>query len=465
MNVLWIEDFGGLKADSATVINLFHRLIPREKFDDEWSPETDLLTDPGELSRFFLAHSSIHRVDLMRHYADFQAAQIDFNTEYDAVVIDINLSSGLPKDAPLPPGHHDANTFHPKAGFYIHHHLIQMGFPAEHICFLTGEVGSTFLDFEKHCHQALMPVPKAYGKDEEGMKGFRAWLKKRRQCKYTVLRRGAIEGCRMMRNNLKPAPEGHAEVTIQFNEFLENAKVTHTAMDDYLSILSSFLPARVPDDAELNRVLRLFARAIAHEWDSNTNPRLGGNSNLTKNHRAFARVMKHTRNWLAHGGNLNYPDVQTAAYLLLINLRAMFQLESKTQRHEYILLAAFGDPVECLNIEKLTPQLAESYKLLNLAFAQAGGDKLAWEFHEVANYLEELSVTGVNYAQLLYQMLWHLLAQQKGNASQAVYQCDCRSPVFNTRADDDFLNSILRHLYKMSFDSPSPKPIAARASP
>lgn len=464
MNVLWIEDFGGgHKADSATAINLFGGLIPQVKFDAEWSAETDLLADPGELSRFFLAHSSIHRVDLMRHYADFQAAKIDFNTEYDAVAIDINLSRGLPKDVPLPPGHDDANAFHPKAGFYIYHHLIQMGFPAEHICFLTGEVGSTFVDFEKHSHQALMPVPKAYDKDEAGMKGFRAWLKKRRQCKYTVLRRGAIEGCRMMREVIKPAPEGHAEVVIQFNEFMENAKVTPTAMDDYLSTLSSFLPARVPDDAELSRVLRLFARAITHEWESNTNPRLS--KSLAKDHhaRAFARVMKHTRNWLAHGGRLNYPNVQTAAYLLLINLRAMFQLESVTQRHERILLAAFGDPVELPNKEKLTTQLTESYNLLVQVFTQAGGDKLAWKFHEIANNLEGRGVTGVNYVQLLYQMLWHLLAQ-KANVPQAVYKCDCRSTAFNTGPGDDFLNSLLRHLYEISFASPSPKPIAARAS-
>ena len=218
MNVLWIEDFGGgLKADSATVINLFRGLIPEQVFDDEWGPETDLLSDPTELGRFFLAHSPVHRVDLMRHYADFQAAKVDFNTEYDAVALDINLSRGLPRDTLLPTGHADADAFHKKAGFYIYNKLIQRGFPAEHICFLTGEKESTFGEFAQHCQQALMPLPAAFGKDDAGLEELRNWLGIRQRSIYTILRRGVIEGCRIVR----PMLEGQAD-TIQFNAFLKN---------------------------------------------------------------------------------------------------------------------------------------------------------------------------------------------------------------------------------------------------
>jgi hypothetical protein len=451
MNVLWVEDFGGgLKADSATVINLFRGLIPVRVFDDEWGPETDLLSDPGELSRFFLTHSPQHRVDLMRHYADFQAAQIDFNTEYDAVAIDINLSRGLPRDTRLPTGHADAEAFHKKAGFYIYNQLIQNGFPAEHICFLTGEKESTFGEFAQHCHQALMPLPAAFGKDDAGLEELRGWLGDRLRCTYTILRRGVIEGCRMVR----PTLEGQADA-IQFNAFLENGKATPIAMDDYLSALATFLSLRKPDAKnELERTLRLFVRAIAHEWESNAKPsniRPNGDKHLSAL-RAFGQVMKNTRNWLAHSVSLNHLTVQTAAYLFLINLRAMFRISPEIQHHEHILLAAFGSPISGLNKETLSTQLTENYRALVQALKPVGADKLAWRFNDIANNLENIGVTGIDYVQALYQILWHQLAQRENRDLAMVYKCDARPSSFATsERSDDFLSLLLRHLYSHSF--------------
>jgi len=451
MNVLWIEDFGGgLKADSATVINLFRGLIPARVFDDEWGAETDLLSDPGELSRFFLSHSPVHRVDLMRHYADFQAASINFNSEYDAVAIDINLSRGLPRDTDLPTGHVDAEAFHKKAGFYIYNQLIQRGFPAEHICFLTGEKESTFGEFTQHCQQALMPLPAAFGKDDAGLDEFRGWLDARHRSPYAILRRGVIEGCRMVRSML----EGQADA-IQFNAFLENGRITCTAMNDYLSTLASFLSARKPaTKIELERMLRLFARSIAHEWESNakpTNIRPAGDKHLIAL-RAFGQVMKNTRNWLAHGESLNHLTSQAVAYLFLINLRAMFFLPPAIQRHENILLTVFGAPVSSLSKETLITQLTDSYRDLVQNIKPAGDDKLAWRFNDIANNLENLGVTGIDYVQALYQILWHQLAQRENRDLAMLYKCDCRPSSFTTsERSDDFLKSLMRHLYALSF--------------
>lgn len=466
MNVLWIEDFGGgLKADSATVINLFRGLLSARVFDDEWGPETDLLSDPGELRRFFMAHSPIHRVDLMRHYADFRTVQADFKTEYDAIAIDINLSRGLPRDTPLPLGHTDAEAFHKKAGFYIYNQLVRVGFPAENICFLTGEKESTFGDFAEHCTQALIPMPEAFGKDDAGLEELRNWLDVRHRSAYTILRRGVIEGCRMVRPKLQEEAD-----FIQFNAFLENGKVTPIAMDDYLSSLADFLSARKPDSpSELERTLRLFTRAIAHEWESNakpTNIQPKGDKHLSVI-RAFGQVMKNTRNWLAHSASLNNLTLQTSAFLFLINLRAMFRLAPQLQHHEHILLAAFGLPAswkedtlrtqlleshQALSVLNTTHHLSQRFKPPLSRTPPSGYVKAAYFFNDIANNLELIGVTTPDYVQVLYQMLWHQLAQRENRDSPAVYKCDCRSSSFKcSDHGDDFLNSLMWVLYPHSF--------------
>lgn len=450
MNVLWIEDFGGgLSADSATLINLFRGLIDARVFDDAWSPEADLLSDPSELRRFFDTHSPRHRVDLVRHYGDFQAlGSDDLNNRFDAVAIDINLSRGVPRQLAIPDTYSDAPAFHLKAGFYIYNQLIRQGFPAENMCFLTGEAGSTFRDFSEHCRQALMPLPIAHEKDDAGLEKFRDWLSKR-QSPYTILRRGVIESCRSARERL-----GKDTEMIQFNAFLESGRTNVRAMDDYLSALETYLPARVPAPADLPRVLRMFVRTVAHEWESNakpTNIRPQGDQSL-KAIRAFGQVMKNTRNWLAHGDALNAMTTPVAAYLFMVNLRAMFKLLTETQGHEHILFPLFGQPLFAMNKQILEEQLAGTHAEALRLCQQHGGEPLIDQSYEkLVNQAENLGATNFDYLRALYLILWHQLAQRKNDNPQD-YRCDCRPQVFKlSEHREDFLNLLMRHLINHSF--------------
>lgn len=441
MNVLWIEDFGHLQPDSPTLINFFGGLIPPGVFDIRWSQETRLREVPVKLKEFFEHHSETHALTLLRHYGDFLDLTGSGNlvSDHDVVAIDINLSSGVPKEVPLPEGHADPDAFHKKAGFYIYNQLIRLGFPDDHICFLTGEKESTFKEFADHCQNALMPLPKAFGKDDAGMGDFRGWLEDRRKSDYATLRRGVIEGCKMLRE-IARQPDG-----IQFNKFIESGIVSPDSMDDYLSSLMLFLPPQCPATGEdLTRKLRLFARAIAHEWESKVKPSEGGDRVL----KSLGWVMKETRNCLAHSQALNHLVPQDAAYLFLVGMRAMFALPQKPVRFEAILLSLF-EQTRLPPSDRIEAALRGSHTRLLAAFMGGGGERVPRNFRELANKAEERRIADIDYIVLLYQILWHQLAQ-KGKADDAAgYKCDVRPQTFG--GEGDFLNVLLKSIYARSF--------------
>ena len=454
MNVLWVEDFGGgLKADSATLVNMFRGLLSERVFDDEWNPEADLLGQPARLCDFFLTHSPTHQATLLRHFGDFQAMPEGFPAAFDAVALDINLSRGVPPALALPAGFADGQAFHGKAGFYIYNHLLRQGFPAENISFLTGEKESTFSEFAEHCQKALIPLPTAFGKDDAGLEAFRAWLAGRQKSAYMQLRRGVIEGCKQLRRQIDERPE-----TIQFRLYLDSGQISAKAMDDYLATLENFLPAREPSGDELSRLLRLFVRALAHEWENEAKPRkiqMRPGEHLPYVLRAYGWVMKRARNWLAHGEALDRPLPDLVAYLFMVNMRAMFTYPAEAQRHEYQLFGLFGTPVTVFAETQLRSALEHSFAKIAQQYVAAGNELLLqYDFHDLADKMETGGVVGPAYAQLLLLMLWHQLMQRKPRNSSAptAYECDCRAR--NLKLSDsreDFLNLLLRHIWRTSF--------------
>ncbi len=442
MNILWIEDFGHLQPDSPTLINFFGGLIPPTTFDRHWSQETRLREISVKLKEFFGCHSKTHALTLLRHYGDFLdlAGSGDLVGEHDIVAIDINLSSGVPKEVPLPEGHADPDAFHKKAGFYIYNQLVRMGFPDDHICFLTGEKESTFKEFADHCQNALMPLPKAFGKDDAGMGDFRGWLEGHRNSDYATLRRGVIEGCKMLRAQIAREPE-----SIQFNRFIESGGVSSESMDDYLSSLMLFLPPQHPaTEEDLTRKLRLFARAIAHEWESKVRPSEGGDRVL----KSLGWVMKETRNCMAHSQALNHLVPQDAAYLFLVGMRAMFALPPEPVRFEAILFSLF-EQTRLPASDRIEAALRRSHGQLLDAFRRGGGEIIDRNFRELANKAEERRIVEIDYVAILYQILWHQLAQ-RGRASDADgYQCGVRPQTFG--GEGSFLNVLLKAIYARSF--------------
>lgn len=468
MNVLWFEDFGGnLSADSSTLINFFGGLISKQVFDQEWDPESDIVSNPDKLRDFFLEHSNKHRAVLLRHFQDFRDSGSDFSKDFDVVAIDINLSRGVKPGQSIPVGFGEPPPFHPKAGFYIYNQLIRQGFPVDNICFLTGEIGSTFEEFAEHCRNALIPRPAAFGKDESGLEKFRAWLSERSKSTHIRLRRGVIEGTKSIKESLKSDP-----ASFQFKLFLENEDEAISAKD-YLSTLEQFLPARRPPLSDFHRVMRLFVRTVVHEWESNAQPwhdkiksfgneegqgnnvrvgvRYQGQTRASRVLEAYGYVMKEARNWLAHGGLIKSIGPEIAAFLFLVNMRAMFQLPPETQRFEYLLLDVMGDSVAKIDEKTLRENLRQSHSDLmehlgKTVELESYVPRYRELFKQYAN-----SATSADIHVLVVRILWHQLAQRKAK-EKVGYQCDCRAFNFRLSSEPkDFLNSLLLHAYGFAF--------------
>lgn len=440
MNILWIEDFGHLQPDSPTLINFFGGLIPHEIFDSHWPNEIRLRELPNVLKKFFSDYSDTHDLTLLRNYGDFLDQKGDFVLDHDVVAIDINLSSNASKEVPLPDGYTDFDDFHKKAGFYIYNRLIRMGFQDDHICFLTGEKGSTFEEFANHSRQALMPQPKAFGKDEVGMSDFRRWLDEHRKSDYTTLRRGTIEGCKTLQEIAKEPGR------IRFNQFIKSDKdeLEDGNVRDHLSSLMRFLPPhrQERDKKEPSTLtLRLFARAIVHEWDKKVDP----HKEATTESRSLATVMKEARNYMMHGQALNQLSPQDVAYLFLVSMRAMFTLPQKPQRFEAILLSIF-EKVPLPPSAKIEEDLKRSHERLLLEFERGGGPMgVSRNFCKLANKADECRIANIDYVVLLYQILWHQFTQ-KGEAYDALgYRCNVDFKKLG--AEGSFLREFMESIY------------------
>jgi len=460
MNILWIEDFGAnLNARQITAINLFKNLIPDRVFDEHWDRDApDLFRDPNYLSQFFQVHSLVHNVTLLRHYGEFAELE-HVVTDYDAIAIDINLSRNVPKDVPVPAGYADGDAFHKQAGIYIFNQLVRSGFPDSQICFLTGEKGSTFSEFEEHCRKAFIPRPTAFNKDDAGYAEFRAWLDTHRQSNYTTLRRGVIEGCKFLKQLIAD------ETRIQFGEFLDAGTISKSSIDDYLSLLSICLPVKQPSDMHLALSLRLQARAIAHVWENKARPGNIGHDQL----RGRSTVMKLARNWMAHSDALNAIEPADVAFLFLVNMRAMFRMEPPANRFERILLSVLSDGDSLPGKQELHRKLEESYRGLVAFYRQLDPPPnpdlekpwRLWYFNNLANEAhlietkrvdaQEASSYGLRYMALLYQVLWQQLAQRPPIDPEQ-YNCDPRPKTFRvSESESDSLMLLMSAIYLRSF--------------
>jgi len=380
MNILWLEDFGRLQADSNTLTLLFQGVVKNPKdFVSYWNDEDDMLTEPAILSNFFKDHSH-HQAVLLKSVFDYLDRIANGNgTGHDAFIIDINLEQYADRERDLPAGMGgvDKDSFHRKGGFYIYNHLIHNGVPPENICFLTGEEKST-LDFVEHCRVALMPRPESFEKTDSDYPRFREWLRQRQEDPYISLRRAVIEGC----EDLKRRVESGASV-FQFREFIggkggDAEWTSRVDIIDYLNTLSALLPSIAFSETQsleggqrLQQLYRLFVRTMAHDWEGAVHP-----SNLRRDMdrkvksilRTFGWIMKNVRNWMAHTSVLNQLTAEDVAFLFFINMRAMFNLGAPAVPYEAALLNLISHgsdgSLNLLKEDQIREELLQSYRQL-----------------------------------------------------------------------------------------------------
>jgi hypothetical protein len=453
MNILWIEDFGGgLDRGKATLNLMFQDLISFDNWDED---ELSLLSKPSDLENFFKQNSALHCVFLCRHYFDY--AEFKINNELaksiDVVIIDIRLDNNVDFNLSIPSSSNTKAKFHEEAGFYIFNDLVRLGFPAEKMCFMTGEKNS-FSDFKKQCDAIYIPEVVGFEKSDAEYGKFRQWIKER-ESDYAILRRGIIEGCRY----LKPLKE-----SLRFDKFSkDNNKPAFLDVHGYLDVLGNFLPLREPVNKAA--LYKLFIRTLAHEWEESVKPK---KIDLDQTTFAFSWVMKMTRNWMAHNSTAIFTNLteQDVAYLFICNMRAIFDLGNETKDYEKNLFLLFNKSEESEAFKESELVVKEKRIPLVKHYVSFFNEKTkSITVHNILNDLQndkakvkakgdDFFITG------LYHSFWFLTSEHDDKKDKA--EENNRNPnqvdisryykfYFFDYAQSEFLLKFSSHIYNRSF--------------
>ncbi|HEW98333.1 MAG: hypothetical protein DRR16_29630 [Candidatus Parabeggiatoa sp. nov. 3] len=460
MRIIWIEDFGEVKEPEDSLVSaIFQDLLGQKILYDKWSDAGIMLEDePQALLEFCQKYSISHEIILCRHYHDFEEtiAEYELLQDIDVILIDINLSAGVDPDKPLPAGYE-----HEKGGFYIYNSLIREGFPNDSICFLTGEKNSSLIPFEQQCEKIYMPKPQSFEKTDSEYARLRAWLNEKQANRYFTLRRGIIEGCRYILSQLESRS---ATEVIKFNQFLEqgNADEMDNDMRDYLKIVQNFLPLRQPKDK--HHIYKLFIRTLAHEWEMAKPALVGGAEE--RQLQTFGWIMKNVRNWAAHTNLFENIEEKYIAFLFLLNMRSLFQLNA-TQILPFekaLLLTFFDNPLSQQDLSSLIDEkslnLATSYSLLKKQIKSDKEDAVTFAAM-LNNLINSDQILQQDIGSRLLQMFWHGLSPARvqnvvssktveGRIKNAGIWYTFKLHHYAKDNPETFLSHLARHIYSDS---------------
>jgi hypothetical protein len=457
MNILWIEDFGGLIPGRNLLNQMFENLLSFDAWDNDL---LSLISKPADLENFCQQQASVHCIYLCRNYFDY--AEFKKNhailNKMDAIILDIRLDNGkhVDFDLAIPEPYEDKAEFHKNAGFYIFNDLVHLGVPVEKMCFMTGE-DSTFGEFQKKCVEIYVPKIECLEKrDKKGYDKLRVWLQEQ-ESDYVKLRRGIIEGCQFLKEQ---------KDKLRFDKFCKEGKKEFLDIDDYLGTLEGFLSLREPVDKKT--LFKLFIRTLSHEWEESVEPKeLDDKGSL-----AFSWIMKMTRNWIAHNSTAIFTDLteQDVAYIFICNMRAMFALDDTVQVYENHLLSLFkkvddkNQDITLINGEKIKNKdipLIEFYvsyfnERTNRTDVHNILHDLQNDKYKLQNKGDKFFITG------LYHCFWFLTSSHDNKKDMARRNPNSNYPnqvsisrhytfEFFDYTKTDFLLELARHIYNRSF--------------
>jgi hypothetical protein len=457
MNILWVEDFGAnLPCKSTTLLSYF-KTIEEESFFDPWDDDEveELLEKPQNLEIHFRKHSRKNVVTLLLNYFHFEhyCSKINLSKQIDLAIIDINLSERLDfipdKSIKIPPGFSEKD-FHENAGLFIYNRLVAAGIPTDNICFVTAEEERS-KKFENACRNAYLPDPLSFTK-RKNYEELRLWLETKKANSFLTFKRSVINGCEFLIQNHSSKPDN----------LLKFLKAADPVRDDFsrenvVSFLETFihlLPGKEPAQDEKQKLYKILARSMAHEWEAAhpgnlmENFKIGTNNPHFKYLRSFGWVLKNLRNWLAHGKNLSIFAEKDLAFFFLLNMRSIFELNDCLENYEEQLLTLFQDKRTPAKIDfpQLQKNLMKTFDdLKTLLQTKNLPESLdAKYFNEIAKRLHSNDVilpAGLTYLMVLYQMFWQGLIDPKNGfkLDPGIFQ---KIP---------FLSEFCRHFFLPSF--------------
>ncbi|MFZ2724706.1 MAG: hypothetical protein WAX77_00470 [Methylococcaceae bacterium] len=468
---LWVEDFNASETKrseniiSSTVDDVFGSILNKTELMQRLSEE-----DANDAQDFLEENGVLLKLDLLEALEFIRNPQELIKVDF--VVLDVDMPLGNEK--------RDTNNYLPSlieeyqskehlqkiAGYQIYTELvIEKGFPKKHILFCSNHAGY-FEELKSKFASANIKPPVSPNPNEPFLKKadkafINQWLNEARS-DYFVLRRGIIEGCRYLKEELLAITKEQ----LQFNECIKgNKKVDVNEINDYLAVLEDFFPLRQPSDTKT--LYKLFIRTLSHEWEATDPNTIKSIENKTQ--LAFSRIMKTTRNWITHNPTaiFNHLTAQDVAYLFLCNMRAMFKLNSNVEKYESILFLLFNeDDVTFQSIQSKiknheTP-LIEKYISY---FDESKKDKV--DIYEIINGLQdnkqkvEQHKNDRFFISMLYQLFWFSSSSQDNTTNNTVNKHDEKShQVIISRtysfkpfdyAQSEFLLKFASHIYNRSF--------------
>ncbi|MCQ8104322.1 response regulator [Methylomonas sp. SURF-2] len=326
-----------------------------------------------------------------------------------------------------------------------------------------GQQKNTYEILRDTANSCRIEVPKAFNK---GSNQLDIELKKHEGNKYLVLRRGVIDGCGFLKQQLQAQEE-----FLQFREFIkdkENHEITATEIINYLDTLALSLVARIQTDQEsLNIQYRLFLRTLVHEWEENIEAnsfkeKYGNNLESIRDIYTFGWTMKMTRNWVAHAKLLEPLNAQFIAFLFLINMRAMFRLPKAIQSYEEILLQCISlSPANGINIASIRDEIKRSEENIDDLLIRMNNIHTDEKSNLILTYVEkkENKTKRLKYFNDKINEIYRYNTGQSDaedhNYKRFLLQyfwVNQKSDLINLTANSyDFLPTLARHIYNDSF--------------
>jgi hypothetical protein len=356
-----------------------------------------LADDPdtaGQLSGLFSRHT-LHEIHLCESYVEWKDVDAQQGGDFDIVLIDINLGTYTTPAEERPDGI-DNPKFDEKAGFYIYHQLIRRGFPDGDIAFFTAE-GKSVKEFSRYCGDIFLEKPaNCFQKDSTHFEQLRLWLSEKAVQQSLILRRGVINGCRFIKQEIEAMDTSELGSRLIFYKTIpgklkDDSEALRRDSVDYLTRLERlFLPHQSHDEAERRR---LFTKELAAPWEESWGGFIRAKEAPhfetwleSRFHNAAQVEMKMLRNWSSHRLLARDLSAREVAYYFMLAMRAFVEMDlSEVFRYEEILSTLFKK-ISDLELKRLMNsgfefRLERSYEHLKALHADVlrHVDQSCWE--------------------------------------------------------------------------------------
>lgn len=378
MKILWIEDFGPPLSRSEHIEQMFSEFFHEIDLDKAF--HADDADTAGQLSRLFAQHT-LHEIYLCQSYVEWKDVDVQQRGDFDIALIDINLGSYTTPSDKRPPGM-ESPEFDKKAGFCIYHQLIKRGFPDKNIAFFTAQEQS-LKQFSKYWSDLFLERPaNCFQKSPTHFERLRQWLSEKASQQSLILRRGILEGCRLIKDRLEAMDNAdlisrlilYKTIRSKLNE---GGEALRRDCLEYVTRLERLVFLHQEhDDADFRRS---FTLELAAKWEESSGffirePKL--ETWLENRFHKTAQVQMRTlRNWSNHRQLSIDLTAKELAYFFMLAMRALVKMDlNEIFRYEEVLCTLFK-AVSDLELKRLMNsgfefRLERSYEHLKALHAE-----------------------------------------------------------------------------------------------